>query len=129
MTMTSAFGASVSLSGQICLDAQTEDAAFQSGPMTQAKSCTTPKFTATPDGGVGFDSECKTDGRKVDVHAVLSGDFDRSYSMDVISHLSPAPSGMPSEFKTHTDAHWIGPCKPGQTPGHLAFRLGGFGRG
>ena len=44
MSMTSAFGPTVSLSGQICLDAQTEDAAFQTGPMTQSKNCTSPRF-------------------------------------------------------------------------------------
>ena len=127
--MTNALGPSVSFSGQVCLDAQTEDAAFQSGPMTQTKNCESPKFAAGPDGGLAFDTACKTDGRTVTVHATLSGDFHNAYAMDVTSQLSPAPAGMPSEFRTHTEARWIGPCKPGQAPGHMAFKLSGFGRG
>ncbi len=129
MSMTNAMGPTISLSGQICLDAQTEDAAFQSGPMTQSKNCSSPSFAAGPDGGLAFDTVCKTDGRTVSVHATVSGDFKNAYSMDIVSRLSPAPEGMPSEFRTHTDGRWIGPCKPGQAPGHIAFKLSGFGRG
>ena len=83
--MTNALGPSVSFSGQVCLDAQTEDAAFQSGPMTQTKNCESPKFAAGPDGGLAFDTACKTDGRTVTVHATLSGDFHNAYAMDVTS--------------------------------------------
>ena len=129
MSMTNAFGPTVSLSGQICLDAKTEDAAFQAGPMTQSKNCTSPRFAPAPDGGLALDTVCKSDGRTITVHAALSGDFQNAYAMDVSSRLSPAPTGMPGELKTQIESRWIGPCKPGQPPGHIAFRLSGFGRG
>ena len=63
------------------------------------------------------------------MRAVLSGDFHDAYAMDISSRLSPAPSGMPAELRTHIESHWLSPCKPGQTPGHIAFKLSGFGRG
>jgi hypothetical protein len=129
MSMTSAFGPTISLNGQICLDAQTEDAAFQTGPMTQSKNCTPPRFAPAPDSGLALDTVCKSDGRTITVHAVLSGDFQNAYAMDVSSRVSPAPTGMPAELKTHIASRWIGPCKPGQAPGHIAFKLSGFGRG
>jgi len=129
MAMTNSAGPGVlSLTGQVCLDADTENAAFQSGPMTQPKSCGEPKFAPDPSGGLMFDSVCKTDGRRVEVHAALSGDFNNAYAMDITSRVSPSVQGMPSEFRTHTEARWLGPCKPGQTPGHIAFKLSGFGR-
>jgi len=127
MTMTNTTGPGVSLTGQICLDAQTEGAVFQVMPGGRERNCDEPRFSPGLGGALAFDVICRTDKRTITTHAVLSGDFTSSYVMDLTSRLEPPPPGMSSRMKVHTQARWLGPCKPGQVPGRMALKFGGFG--
>ena len=130
MTMINHIGPGMTVSSEVCLDQQTENAAFQAAPSVRSKrNCDEPKFGPAPGGGVAFDMVCNSQDRKVTTHAVMAGDFNSAYTMDMTTRMDPAPPGMADGMKMHTDAKWLGPCKPGQTPGQMSVKMGSLGRG
>ncbi len=129
MSMAMDAGPGIRMGGEICLDAQTEQAAFTAGPQARSKDCSEPAFGVAPGGGVTFDTTCKREGRTVRMHGVATGDFNSAYAMDTTTSMDPAPPGAPAEMKMHMQAQWLGPCRPGQTPGHMSMKMNGVGQG
>ena len=127
MAMNNDAGPGIHFTGEICIDASTEDSAFQAGPKARPKSCEKTSIGPAPGGGVAFDTTCKTDGRTITSHGIASGDFSSAYNMDVTTTMTPAPSGMPPEMHMHMQATWLGPCKPDQTPGRMSMKMAGLG--
>ncbi len=68
-------------------------------------------------GGFVIDSECTFGAMKSKTHAVMSGDFQSSYKIDITSDTEGGPKQMPPHTTMTQTATWIGPCtdlKPGE---------------
>ena len=128
MAMSNDTGPGVNFTGEVCIDANTEQSAFQAGPRAKPKDCADPKIGPAPGGGIAFDTTCQSSGRTLTSHVVASGDFNSAYSMDVTSSMDPPPQGVPPQMHMHMQATWLGACKPGQAPGHMSMKLSGLGR-
>lgn len=50
----------------------------------------------------------------------MSGDS--RYRLEMDTRYDPAMPGMEAESRTAVDAHWVGPCEAGQTPGEVFLR-------
>ena len=66
------------------------------GPIVMDMNCATPDFTMV-------------------MHSTVSGDFQNSMSSDAVMTMS-LKGAPPKTSKMHSDAHYVGPCAPGQTP-------------
>ena len=128
VSMSMSSGRGMHFGGEICVDAETDKASSFADSPVSSKSCSGGQFRPTA-GGVEFDSTCKLEDRTVTSHGMATGDFSSSYTVDVTSHMDPPLPGMNGDSKTHMEAHWLGPCKPGQVPGHMTMKMGGLGRG
>ena len=127
MTSDTAFGAA--MSGQLCVDAQTESAGFKIAPGAKGADCTEPKFAASGS-GLMFDVACRAkSGRLARAHGTASGDFSNSYRLDATSTFDPPlPAGIGSVHGVMT-ARWNGACPAGAKPGQLSMKFGGLGQG
>jgi hypothetical protein len=79
-------------------------------------------------GSIVIDSVCNFSGATTTSHAVVSGDFNSAYTVDVTSTREggrPVP-GMAPGAATHMKiaAQWIGPCAKGQRPGDMIMGNG-----
>jgi Protein of unknown function (DUF3617) len=77
--------------------------------------------------GIVADSVCHFGGATTTSHAVISGDFNSAYTMQVTSkRQGPALPGMPAGGESHMSiaAKWLGPCAPGQRPGDVIMANG-----
>ena len=130
MAMATDNGPGIKFGADMCLDAATEGSAFAANPRARSSNCSEPKFSANPGGGVVFDETCKVNQRAITSHGVATGDFSSAYAVDVTTTMDPPLPGGMGGGHTHIDAHWVGPCQPGQRPGQMTgLKLGGAGRG
>jgi hypothetical protein len=79
-------------------------------------------------GTITIDSVCSFGGATSASRAVISGDFNSAYTVDVIStHQGgpPVPGAAPGR-ETHMTiaAKWVGPCPAGQRPGDMTMGNG-----
>ena len=77
--------------------------------------------------GIVVDSVCKTGPMTTTSHAVVSGDFNSAYNVQVDSKQEGGPSipGMPNgAMKMVIAAKWLGPCEAGQRPGDMIMGNG-----
>jgi hypothetical protein len=77
---------------------------------------------------ITIDSVCKFGAATSTSHAVVSGDFNSAYTVDVISMHEggpPVPGAAPGR-ETHMSiaAKWVGPCAAGQKPGDIVMSNG-----
>jgi Protein of unknown function (DUF3617) len=77
---------------------------------------------------ITIDSVCKFGDATTTSHAVVSGDFNSGYTVDVTSTRQggrPLP-GMAPGAETHMKiaAKWLGPCGAGQRPGDMIMGNG-----
>ncbi|HEY5411932.1 MAG TPA: DUF3617 family protein [Caulobacteraceae bacterium] len=126
--VTTNMGPGVSMTGELCLDASNEDAAFSSNGHGFSKDCEPIKYQAA-DGGVGFSTVCHIGKRTVTTSGTATGDFKNAYSVDLSTRMDPPPPGLPAQMSTTIRAKWEGPCPPGQKPGQVSMKLSGFGQG
>jgi hypothetical protein len=130
MNISTDAGPGVQVTGDICIDASTEASAFQASPRARSSNCSEPHFSPNPGGGVAFDATCKVNERTISSRGVATGDFSSAYVVDVTTRMDPPLPGGVSEGHSRIEAHWAGPCKPGQRPGQMTgIRLAGVGRG
>ena len=79
-------------------------------------------------GTITIDSVCKFGAATSTSHAVVSGDFNSAYTVDVTSTHEggrPVPGAAPGR-ETHMTiaAKWVGPCAAGQKPGDIVMSNG-----
>ena len=79
-------------------------------------------------GAIVIDSVCAFGGASSTTHAVVSGDFNSAYTVNVTSTREggrPMPGAAPGG-QTHMKiaAKWIGPCAAGQKPGDIVMSNG-----
>ena len=110
-----------------CIDAATDklmNANF-GGPAQEACS----KHDIRESGGViTIDSVCKFGEATTTSHAVVSGDFNSAYTVEITSTRAggrPLP-GVAAGAATHMKlaATWVGPCAAGQRPGDMIMGNG-----
>jgi hypothetical protein len=130
MNISTDTGPGVQVAGEICIDASTETSAFQASPRARSNNCSEPRFAPNPGGGVAFDASCKVNDRTISSHGVATGDFSSAYAVDVATSMDPPLPGGVGSGHSKIEAHWVGPCKPGQRPGQMTgIRLAGVGHG
>jgi hypothetical protein len=66
-------------------------------------------------GHIVMDMNCATPDFTMVMHSEATGDFQNSMSSDATMTMSMKGSA-PHTSKMHSEAHYIGPCAPGQTP-------------
>ena len=116
LSMKTPDGRTVSM--QQCVDAKT-DAALQSmsGGMAQ-RACSKRDIQRSGD-TITIDSVCTIAGQTRTAHAVITGNFDSSYTMVLTSRAA----GTAARSTTMT-AKWSGPCAAGQKPGDVIMANG-----
>jgi hypothetical protein len=62
-----------------------------------------------------MDMNCATPRFTVVMHSEATGDFQTNVSQNAVMTMS-SPQMAPQTHKIHTEAHWMGPCAPGQKP-------------
>ncbi len=110
-----------------CIDAATDKLMSSnfSGPGQEACSKRDVQNTG---GTITVDSVCKFGEATTTSHAVVSGDFNSAYTVEVTSTREggrPLP-GVAAGAATHMKmaATWIGPCAAGQRPGDMIMSNG-----
>ena len=96
------------------------------GPAIQ-EACSKQDMTKTATGMI-VDSVCKFGEGTTTTHAVITGNFDSAYTVDVSSKREGgrAIPGMPADGSSHMTiaAKWLGPCAAGQKPGDVTMPNG-----
>jgi hypothetical protein len=78
-------------------------------------------------GTITIDSVCSFGGNTSTSHAVVAGDFNSAYTVEVVSKREgAAPSGQRAYGESHMKiaAKWIGACAAGQKPGDIVMSNG-----
>ena len=65
------------------------------------------------------ESVCREARTVVTSRAIASGDFAEAYRIDTLVSYDPPLGGVRREDKDALEAHWLGPCAPGQKPGDI----------
>jgi len=126
-SVTTNAGPGVSMTGELCLDASNEDAAFSSNGRGLSKDCDPVQYQAAS-GGFGFTTVCRSGRRTVTTSGTATGDFKSSYAVDLTTRMEPPPPGLPGQMSTAIRAKWEGPCPAGTKPGQVSMKISGFGR-
>ena len=102
-----------------CIDAAT-DKMMQSnaGPPSAQRQCTQTNVQKSGD-TVTIESTCTVAGKSVTSHAVVTGSFDSSYTMNVTTQGGPSGGG-----NVTMTAKWLGPCAADQRPGDMIMPNG-----
>lgn len=107
---------------QQCIDAAT-DKLMSSNFGGIAQEACSKKDISNSGGVITIDSVCNFGGATSTSHAVVSGDFNSAYTVDMTSTRSGGPSipGVPAGGTTHMtiSSKWLGPCAADQRPGDV----------
>jgi len=69
---------------------------------------------------ITVDAVCKVGDRTMVSHAVITGDFDKAYTVRMTSTRSGGDNKKKSAATSLiVTARWLGPCRPGQRPGDV----------
>jgi hypothetical protein len=110
-----------------CTDATSDKLMTSNFGGASERDCS--KQDITNSGGtITIDSVCNFGGATSTSHAVVSGDFNSAYTVDVTSKREggpPIPGATPGR-ETHMSisAKWAGPCAAGQRPGDIVMSNG-----
>ena len=105
------------LTAQTCVDENSDDLWKQEAESDDQMTCSKTTFHKEGSNWVA-DSVCQVESSTATTRAVFTGSFDSSYRVDIKSTYAPPLMEM-KEATTVIDAKWLGPCKPGQTPGDM----------
>lgn len=112
----------MTVTNQMCLDeAMLADDAWMKGGDKASTNCTQNQVAAA--GGYAFESKCVMGGTTITSKGAATGDFNKSYRVDLTSKMDPVPQGAPAETQTTIVATYLGPCPAGQAGGVVAGSL------
>lgn len=103
--------------GQICVDQNSDDLWKQEANPDNQMTCSETSIHKEGSTWVS-ESVCKIESSTATTRAVFTGSFDSSYRVESKSTYTPPLMGI-KEGTTVMEAKWLGPCKPGQTPGDI----------
>jgi hypothetical protein len=89
------------------------------GPIA-ASACSRRNVTRA-ENSMTIDSTCTLGGKPATAHAVISGDLDSAYTMQVTSQGEDLPGGR---MIMTMQAKWLGPCSADQRPGDIIMGNG-----
>jgi Protein of unknown function (DUF3617) len=110
---------------QQCIDAETDKMMGAMGGNTRNDACS--KHDVQQAGNtITVDSVCKIGPMTTASHGVITGDFDRAYTVKVTSKREggPAIPGLDATTSMTIEAKWTGPCKADQKPGDMIMSNG-----
>ena len=116
MTMTMTSGRTMTMSQ--CTDPSIDKDMIANANPSMQQMCTRSELQKTAT-GYASDSTCKFGAVTTTSHTEVSGDFNAAYTVNVTSHNSGGPAGMPADTNMTMAAKWVGPCKADQTPGDI----------
>lgn len=103
-----------------CVDAASDKTLQQMGSsMMNGMKCEKNDSKKEGDKYVGH-SICQMGPSKLETKSVISGDFNKEYSMKADSTFNPPMAGI-SSSKNNMVAKWVGPCKADQKPGDVVI--------
>jgi hypothetical protein len=110
-----------------CVDPATDKLMNANFGGSNEQACS--KQDVTKSGGtMTIDSVCTFGGATTTSHAVVSGSFERAYTIKVASTRSGGPPmpGVAPGAETHMtiEAKWLGACAAGQKPGDVVMSNG-----
>ena len=103
--------------GQLCVDQNSDDLWTEGGQQNDQMTCSKTNIYKEGSNWVA-ESVCQVESSTATTRAVFTGSFESSYRVESKSTYSPPLMGI-KEGTTVMDAKWLGPCKPGQTPGDI----------
>jgi len=103
--------------GQLCVDQNSDDLWTQETEPGNQMTCSKTSIHKEGSNWVA-ESVCQVESSTATTRAVFTGSFESSYRVESKSTYSPPLMGI-KEGTTVMDAKWLGPCKPGQTPGDI----------
>jgi hypothetical protein len=107
---------------QQCTDAQTDKLMFAFSGELGAELCSRQDIRKVG-GTLVIDATCKIGPMTLISQSVVSGDFNKSYTMKVTPKVKGAPAIVKAlgGSSTTIKARWIGACKPDQRPGDIVL--------
>jgi hypothetical protein len=112
----SADGKSLPGSMKQCADEAT-DAQMMQMAQGQSESCKMGELRKI-DSGYEFSSECKMGPSTITSQGVFKGDFETSYTGEVVTKMTPPVFGR-GEAKSTIQAKWLGDCPADMKPGDM----------
>ena len=110
-----------------CTDATSDKLMTYNFGGSAEKNCQQQNISASG-GTITIDSVCNFAGMKTTSHAVVSGDFNSAYTVEVTSKREggrPIPGVAPGgETHMMIAAKYVGPCAAGQRPGDIVMSNG-----
>ena len=105
---------------QQCIDAETDKLMSSMGGNMRNDMCSQQDVQQSG-GTITVDSVCKIGSATTTSHGVITGDFNRAYTVKVTSKREggPAIPGLEATTNMTIEAKWAGPCKADQKPGDM----------
>ncbi|PPQ41783.1 DUF3617 domain-containing protein [Rhodopseudomonas palustris] len=103
-----------------CTDEATDKRMTSSLQPMANETCSKQETQKTATGYV-TDSVCDIAGMNTTSHAVVTGDFNSAYTVEVTSNTDKPLPGLPKEGHMTLQAKWLSPCKEGQKPGDIVM--------
>jgi hypothetical protein len=106
-----------------CIDAATDKLMNSSFGGGSGREDCSKKDVQVSGSTVTVDSVCKISSMTVTTHAVVTGDFNSAYTVNVSSKREGGPPGMAGSGSSNItiEAKWLGPCKADQKPGDMVM--------
>jgi hypothetical protein len=106
-----------------CIDAQTDKMMNRpGGGMSGGREQCSKQDVQRAGNTIVVDSVCKVGAMTNTSHAVMSGDFNSAYTVQVDSKQEGGPGA--GAMRMTMQAKWLGPCEAGQKPGDMIMANG-----
>jgi hypothetical protein len=122
ITRTSTYTEEQPRRSQLCVGEASDNPLQQLAEGMRGEACTTSKLSRDGDNLV-VDATCKLRASTSQTHAVISGKFDSTYTIQSKSTYNPPLAGKATGHAVLV-AKWTGPCAPGQHPGDEVLNNG-----
>ena len=111
-------GATPVISMQTCLDASSDRQMMQNGLAMTQGTCS--DINQSRDGdAIAIDSTCNINGGVAHTHLRITGDFQSSYRLEIVSEREGGNAKLPKHSEMTQEATWKGPCTGGMEPGDV----------
>ncbi|CAN5208973.1 DUF3617 family protein [soil metagenome] len=110
-------GAAPQITMQLCLDAATDKDIMAAGLAMSGNACTTKRSQSG--GSIQFDADCNFGDRHTVSQTTISGDFQASYTLKIVSDSQGGNPALPKHSVVTQQATWLGACTPGLLPGEM----------
>ena len=107
-----------SVTVQQCIDAATDQMLQSSAGPFAAQACSAREVKMSDDGLI-IDTRCTFNNKPASAHAVVTGSFERAYTMTVTAEGVDLPA-----TKMTMDGKWLGACAAGQQAGDVIMANG-----